>query len=142
MTFPERTSEGKVALYRVSDGQRFVRWPIDARDMLASGSYTVVPPNAPETDSSSSATASVATAQEPGPQGVRTVTAGQFFAEQRANDVRPDPVPHVAAALAQSAAQSPTGAPLVVAPSDAPAPLSAPVEIPGGRGNSASRRRR
>lgn len=116
----ERTPEGKVVLYRTSDGQRFVRWPIDARDMLASGEYTAVPPNAPGQDSSTSDTATVTPAQEYGAV---------------------DPVPHVAEALALSAAQSPTGAPLVVAPNDGPPPVARPVQLPGAHGSAARRRR-
>lgn len=139
----ERTPEGKVVLYRTSDGQRFVRWPIDARDMLASGEYTAVPPNSSGEDASWPASATVGTSQEHAARDVQVTTAAQFFADQRANDVRPvvDPMPHVAEALALSAAQSPTGAPLVVAPNDGPPPVARPVQLPGAHGSAARRRR-
>lgn len=42
---PERTPEGKWMLYRVTDGQRFDRWSVDAQQMLATGGYTADPPN-------------------------------------------------------------------------------------------------
>ena len=35
-----RTQDGKVVLYDASTGERFARWPIDAREMLATGAYT------------------------------------------------------------------------------------------------------
>ena len=41
---PERTPEGKCTIYRIVDGQPLVRWPIDARHMLAIGGYTTDPP--------------------------------------------------------------------------------------------------
>jgi hypothetical protein len=40
---PERTTEGKLVIYRVSTGHRFERWSVDARDMLLSGDYTADP---------------------------------------------------------------------------------------------------
>lgn len=40
---PNRTQEGKWAIFRVSDGQRFERWPIDAKGMVASGEYSHEP---------------------------------------------------------------------------------------------------
>ena len=39
MSLP-RTQDGKVVLYDASTGERFARWPIDAREMLATGAYT------------------------------------------------------------------------------------------------------
>lgn len=35
----EKTAEGKVVLFCKSTGQRYERWPVDARDMIASGDY-------------------------------------------------------------------------------------------------------
>lgn len=35
---------GKVAVYHVSTGQRLVRWPIDARDMVNTGEYAHTAP--------------------------------------------------------------------------------------------------
>jgi len=43
-TSPARTPEGKWTLYRRTDGQRYERWPVDARAMLATGEYTADPP--------------------------------------------------------------------------------------------------
>jgi hypothetical protein len=40
---PERTPEGKQVIYTASNGQRVVRWPVDARSMLATGAYTTDP---------------------------------------------------------------------------------------------------
>lgn len=42
---PERTPEGKAVLYEASTGRRFERWPVDARDLLATGGYTTDPPH-------------------------------------------------------------------------------------------------
>lgn len=39
-----KTPDGKVELFAISTGQRFERWPVDARDMLASGAYALDPP--------------------------------------------------------------------------------------------------
>ncbi len=41
-----RTSNGKVVLYHASTGERFERWPVDAREMLATGAYTTDTPDA------------------------------------------------------------------------------------------------
>jgi len=40
----ERTPEGMDVLYEASTGRRRRFWPVDARDHLASGDYTAVPP--------------------------------------------------------------------------------------------------
>lgn len=40
---PERTHEGKWVLYHTATGKRFERWPVDGRDMIASGDYTADP---------------------------------------------------------------------------------------------------
>lgn len=40
MATSDRTPEGKVVLIRASTGERFERWPVDAREMLATGEYT------------------------------------------------------------------------------------------------------
>lgn len=84
MTFLTRTPDGKVVLYSRATGQRFERWPVDARDMLASGDYTQ---EAPDSQADGTAPAEVVAA---------------------------DPVPHVTEATEQNSAVSPTGAPLVV----------------------------
>jgi hypothetical protein len=47
---PERTPEGKVILFRISTGDAFERWPVDARDMLATGDYTTDPPKTATAD--------------------------------------------------------------------------------------------
>ena len=62
MTF-ERTPEGKMVLYRTRDGQRFERWPIDGRSMLATGEYTADPLNGDV-----SQTATVAPGSEAAPE--------------------------------------------------------------------------
>ena len=41
---PVRTPEGKQVIYRVSTGEPFVRWPVDAQRMLETGEYTAAPP--------------------------------------------------------------------------------------------------
>ena len=56
---PERTHEGKWVLYHGATGHRLERWPVDAREMLASGDYTADPSSAP------TAAASVPATQEP-----------------------------------------------------------------------------
>jgi hypothetical protein len=101
---PARTPEGKVVLFRESDGQRFERWPVDARDMMASGEYTYTEP-------------SNATAPAPTPEPASPPV---------------DPVPHVTQANAQNASQSPTGAPLIVSPASGVQP-AAPMQFPTGR---------
>lgn len=42
--FLERTPEGMVAVYHRESGERFVRWPVDARGMVGSGEYATIPP--------------------------------------------------------------------------------------------------
>jgi len=44
MSKPQRTPEGKWAIYHAVTGQRIDRWPVDARGMLATGEYTATPP--------------------------------------------------------------------------------------------------
>jgi hypothetical protein len=114
---PARTPEGKVVLFRESDGQRFERWPVDARGMMASGEYTYTEPPLSDAhslikdDGIATALASGAPIPVPG---------------------APDPVPHVTQANAQNAAQSPTGAPLIVSPTSG-VQAAAPVQLPTGR---------
>lgn len=99
MTFLTRTADGKVVVYSRTTGQSFERWPVDAREMLASGDYTQRPPG----DS----------APEPDPAQSPAV----------------DPVPHVTAANALTESVSPTGAPLSIAPPEgvsAAAPVQLP----------------
>lgn len=40
---PARTPEGREVLYLRATGARVERWPVDARDMLATGAYTADP---------------------------------------------------------------------------------------------------
>lgn len=40
---PERTPEGKWVIYARATGDRFERWSVDARAMLATGEYTADP---------------------------------------------------------------------------------------------------
>ena len=95
MTTTPSTQGRKVVLYDRATGQRFARWPVDAREMLATGAYQVepvdLPMDAPLVDDALTAAIGV-------PAGIDT----------------PDPVPHVTEAHALVAAQSPTGAPLVI----------------------------
>jgi hypothetical protein len=109
--FPERTPDGKVVVYSRTTGERFVRWPVDARDMMASGAYTTDAPDGAETLESSAPVAPP-----------------------------PDPVPPVTQAVAQSTAQSPAGGPLVVTQSTDAAP-AAPVSLPTVRTGSGKRGR-
>lgn len=57
------TGEGKVALVLRATGQRFERWPVDAREMLATGDYALAEPvnaeSAPATPATASAPAAV-----------------------------------------------------------------------------------
>ena len=39
----ERTPDGKVVLFLKSTGQRFERWPVDAREMMNTGDYSHAP---------------------------------------------------------------------------------------------------
>lgn len=41
---PERTPEGKWTLYEIATGTARVCWPVDGREMLATGAYTADPP--------------------------------------------------------------------------------------------------
>ena len=41
---PTRTPDGKVEVFHVETGERFVRYPVDARAMLQTGAYTTEPP--------------------------------------------------------------------------------------------------
>lgn len=45
MSKPQRTREGKWAIYHAVTGQQIERWPVDARAMLATGEYVAVPPS-------------------------------------------------------------------------------------------------
>lgn len=44
MNKPQRTPEGKWAIYHGTTGQRIDRWPVDAKAMIATGEYTGTPP--------------------------------------------------------------------------------------------------
>lgn len=44
-----RTADGKVVLYFRETGERFERWSVDAREMLATGAYTLDAPPAVNT---------------------------------------------------------------------------------------------
>jgi hypothetical protein len=92
MTSPS-TQGKKVVLYDCVTGERFVRWPVDAREMLATGAYSTEPVAVETPLDADALTAAIGV-----PAGI---------------DV-PDPVPHVAAAELLATAQSPTGAPLVI----------------------------
>ncbi len=45
--FPTRMPSGKVVLYACATGERLERWPVDARDMIASGAYQAHDPAQP-----------------------------------------------------------------------------------------------
>jgi hypothetical protein len=106
MTTFARTPEGKVVLFRTSTGDRFERWPVDARDMLASGDYTLGEPSAPPV-----ATAPVAASAPVTLAGAPTQ-----------NPVAPSLPPEVEAVI---------GKPVTVAAETAS--RAAPVQIPSGR---------
>lgn len=42
---PQRTPEGKWVIWEVSTGYRLERWPVDAREIVASGDYTYDSPS-------------------------------------------------------------------------------------------------
>lgn len=44
MSKPQRTPEGKWAIYHAVTGQQIDRWPVDARAMLGCGEYVAMPP--------------------------------------------------------------------------------------------------
>ncbi len=77
----------KVIVYRLKDGEAFVRWPVDAREMLATGDYTT---------------------EDPSVQG--EPSKGEEAGEKVAEPV--DPVPHVAAAKKAAEAEHSPGVPL------------------------------
>lgn len=89
---------GKWVLYNVATGTAIERWPVDAREILAGGEYTLANPNA---------------------------------SEAAAEPLHPpaDPVPHVTAANALNALESPTGAPLQISPA-AGVGMAAPMQLP------------
>lgn len=39
--FPTRTSDGKVVVVEAATGQRFARWPVDVRELLERGGWTL-----------------------------------------------------------------------------------------------------
>lgn len=85
---------GMAVLYRISTGERFERWPVDAREMMATGDYTTQSPDGPE-----------APAEAP-------------------TEAPTDPVPHVTQAEALNKAATAPGTaanPDAPAPADAPA---------------------
>lgn len=82
-----RTSGAKIALYNVETGQRTERWPVDAREMLARGGWSLTPAG-----------------QEP----IEDVEAALRVAPPAAA------VNNEAALIDDAAALSPTGAPLNV----------------------------
>lgn len=45
---PEKAPSGKWWIYHRETGERHERWPIDARDMLDTGEYSMFPADAPE----------------------------------------------------------------------------------------------
>jgi len=102
MTAP--STPGKVVVYRLDTGEAFERWPVDAREMLATGAYT------------------------------RTAPGSAGGAIQAPPAPTPDPVPHVAAAKAAMANhphalinREPEPAPAAIPPAEVPAPTPAPV---------------
>lgn len=106
----------RVWLRDVATGERIERWPVDARELIRSGAYTA---DDPQGDSRDRAAASVSATPDPEPSS--------------------DPVPHVTRAKASVEAQSPTGAPLVIAPADGVS-LAAPVQMPSGPASSPATR--
>lgn len=99
----------KIKIWNKETGEEFERWPIDARQMLASGYYTTANPEAP-----AETTASIAGVPEP-------------------EDEEPvkDPMPHVTAAAELAGKEHSPGVPLRATPAepeaDAPAKPKAPV---------------
>jgi hypothetical protein len=102
-----RTPEGKIVLFHGETGERFERWPVDAREMLACGAYTTDDPTGTESDASA-------------------------VTDTPTGEPDPDPLPHVTQAAALNGAVSPTGAPLIVSPASGVTP-AAPVQLPAGR---------
>ncbi len=84
---PLASGTQKVTVFRVKDGAPFVRWPVDAREMLRTGDYTIEDPSVQEDTSEEK-------------------EAGAKVAEPV------DPVPHVAIAEAAAAAEHSPGVPL------------------------------
>jgi hypothetical protein len=39
-----RTADGMAIVYHRTTGEQFIRWPIDAREMIESGHYSAAPP--------------------------------------------------------------------------------------------------
>lgn len=124
----------KVRLREVATGAVIERWPVDARELIAVGSYVLAEDEAPATT-----TASPAAPTADGPSGTSGDTpaatgaaAGDGGAAVPKVPDPTDPMPHVTKALAQNAALSPTGAPLVIAPATGVS-AAAPVQLPQGR---------
>ena len=119
---PTRTPDGKVVLYHAETGERFVRFPVDARAMLQTGAYTTEP-----TDTAS-VTVAVPPDASPAP---RAVFAGAAFDTETKSEAD--------AALQATqdmlaTQQSPTGAPLVLSAESTPAqPMQAPTRQQGRR---------
>ena len=109
----------RVWLRDVATGERIERWPVDARELIRSGAYTA---DDPQGNSRDRAAASVSATTDP----------------DSSQDASPDPVPHVTAAKASVEAQSPTGAPLVIASAEGVSP-AAPVQLPPARGSRGKR---
>jgi hypothetical protein len=105
MTTFARTPEGKVVLFRTSTGDRFERWPVDARDMLASGDYTLGEPSA-----------------LPAPAPVAAAAPVTLTGTPTQNPVAPSLPPEVEAVI---------GKPVTVAAETLS--RAAPVQIPSGR---------
>ena len=94
----------KIKIWNKETGEEFERWPIDARQMLASGYYTTTNPEVPEETTASSVGV-------PEPEDEEPVK---------------DPMPHVTAAAEASGKEHSPGVPLRATPAEAPPKPKAP----------------
>lgn len=137
---------GKVLVYHRQTGERLERWPVDAKELLATGEYVTDPAqceNASAVRRNDSAGATADTSDHPDTAATASPAASHaptdtsnpppVSADPMAAAV--DPVPHVTAAATQL--EHPTGAPAVVSTAATASP-AAPVQVP----QSGSRRNR
>jgi hypothetical protein len=83
-----KTPDGKAVLFHRSTGERFERWPVDAREMWATGQYAAEPPDGSVGGSVSTDTPPPAPAAET-PQLPKEIAPGVPAVYTHARDAAP-----------------------------------------------------
>lgn len=138
---PVRTHTGKVVLWHRETGQRFERWPVDAREMTATGAYTYdAPAGRPPEQGATPEERGLVETPQPQVIGLAAERRSRLM-EQWDKTVSPEaylerwpdgPNADLAREIIAAGTAHPTGAPANVVQSGEAGP-AAPVKIPDGR---------